>query len=77
MNKNFTIEDLENIRIIVGQKTKQIKNNIENFKTKTELNSDKQAKIIEDAEQELATYSLIEAKCMMQIGETILKTYDQ
>lgn len=80
MEKQFTIEDLENIRILLGQKTKQITNNITNFQSKTDLKPEVQQKRIDEARQEFATYSLIEAKCMSQQSEMMfnsLENYEQ
>lgn len=70
-DKNFNCEDLENIRILVGNKTKQIKNNIQNFESKTELAADKKEKLINEANQEYSSLILLEAKCMAQLSELI------
>lgn len=70
--KLFTIEELENIRIISGQRANTLRGVIKNYKKDEKINILKRKKGIEDAESELEIMINIEAKAMREISKDIL-----
>lgn len=68
----FTVEELEVIRIIMGERMKTLRNRIENFNTQPNLAEDKKLKNIEKNENEFSQVALIEAKAMREISKNIL-----
>ena len=68
----FTIEELETIRIVMGERMKTLKNRIENFRIQ-DMTDEKKSKNIEKNEIEFSQIALIEAKAMREISNKILK----
>ena len=71
-DKLFSIEELENIRIIAGHRANMLRGVIKNYENDGKINALKRKKGIEDAESELAIMINIEAKAMREISKDIL-----
>lgn len=74
-NTQFTPEDLENIRLIAGNKVKQLKGNLKNLEGK-DIPTEKKTKILDESNQDIANLSLIEAKCMRQLSDLYFKSLE-
>jgi hypothetical protein len=71
-DKLFSIEELENIRIIAGHRANMLRGVIKNYENDGKINALKRKKGIEDAEFELGIMINIEAKAMREISKDIL-----
>lgn len=71
-DKLFSIEELENIRIIAGHRANMLRGVIKNYENDGKINALKRKKGIEDAEVELGIMINIEAKAMREISKDIL-----
>lgn len=69
----FNLEELEMLRLILGDKLKHIKGRLAAFKNDEKISNLKKEKLIDETDEELAIVILLEAKIMRIMSERILK----
>lgn len=70
--KDFSIENLEYIRTVMGERLKILKSRKTGFENDTKISDDKRQKLIEENEFEQAQTIFIEAIAMYKISNSII-----